>query len=85
MNEKEIVGYRHYSYISKKDGLKHDGYDVYLEWEEPGYVEGLRCEFANLKDTDLAGYVPHIGDVVRIGYNQWNRPCMVMLVRTADE
>lgn len=76
---KEIVGLRRYSFTDEKTGELVSGYTIYLQWEEDK-TEGVCCEAVSLKDEKLAGYVPAIGDKVRVGMNRYGRADFIVKV-----
>lgn len=69
---KEIVGLRPYEFTDQKTGEVVSGYGVFLQWQEEN-VNGMACEAVSLKTEKLEGYVPKIGDLVRVGYNKYQK------------
>ena len=76
---KEIVGLRRYSFTDQKTGEVVEGYSIYLQWEDQ-QVSGVACEQISISVKKLDGYVPALGDIVRVGYNRYNRPDFVIQV-----
>ena len=68
---KEIVGKRSYSFEGK-DGNEVVGCNLYLQWEDDE-VEGFATESVSVSDKKLDGYVPEVGDHVRVGYNKYGK------------
>lgn len=76
---KEIVGFRPYEFTDQKTGKLISGYSVFLQWPDDG-VQGLACEVVSLKKEKLDGYVPKLGDQVRIGYNKYQKCDFILKV-----
>lgn len=76
---KEIVGLKRYSFTDQKTGQVVAGYSIYLQWEDK-QVSGVACEQISISDKKLDGYVPALGDIVRVGYNRYNRADFVIQV-----
>lgn len=67
---KEIIGVRVNVYTSKKTGELVKGYNLYLSWIDSN-VEGMACEAIFIREERLDGYVPTLGDKVKVGYDRW--------------
>lgn len=76
---KEIVGMRPYSFNDSKTGELIEGYTLFLQWTEDK-VNGICCEQCSVKADRLAGYVPQLGDKVRVGYNRFGKVDFVVPV-----
>lgn len=77
---KEIVGMRPYSFADKETGELIEGYTLFLQWTEDK-VNGICCEQCSVKKDRLDGYVPALGDVIRVGYNQYKKVDFVVPVQ----
>lgn len=69
---KQIVGLREYSFEDKKTGDKVEGFNLYLQWYEDE-VDGVCCEAISISKKKLEGYVPALGDDVKVAYNQYKK------------
>ena len=76
---KEIVGVRKYSFTDQKTGELVEGYTVHLQYEDP-QVSGVCCENHSIKLEKLDGYVPQLGDRVRVGLNRYGKADFIVLV-----
>lgn len=73
MNEiYEVIGVRSVNGTSKRTGNVYSGMNVYLTCER-AHVDGLACEsiYVSQKAIDDGGYIPHVGDYVRLSYNRF--------------
>lgn len=62
----EVVGFRACQGVSKKTQRPYNGYFVFLTIERTG-VQGKATE--NIFVGEELGYVPAVGDLVRLNYN----------------
>lgn len=69
---KEIVGIRPYSFADQRTGELVEGCSVFLQWKDDE-VDGVCCEAVSLSRKKLDGYEPHLGDLVKVGYNRYNK------------
>lgn len=76
---KEVVGIRPYSFSDSKTGELIEGYTLFLQWTEDK-VNGICCEQCSAKADRLDGYVPQLGDKVRVGYNRFGKVDFVVPV-----
>ena len=76
---KTIVGLRHYGFQDQRTGEYIEGYTLHLQWSDDD-TEGVCCEKISIQMKKLEGYEPKLGDVVRIGNNQYGKPDFVVKV-----
>lgn len=69
---KEIVGIREYSFEDRRTGEKIEGYMVHLQYQDEETV-GVCCEQYSISKDKLDGYVPQIGDFVKVGLNRYGK------------
>lgn len=69
---KEIVGIREYSFEDRRTGEKIEGYMVHLQYQDED-TEGVCCEQYSISTEKLDGYVPQIGDFVKVGLNRYGK------------
>lgn len=69
---KEIVGIRPYSFADQKTGELVEGCNLFLQWKDDN-TEGVCCEAVSLSRRKLDGYVPRLGDLVKVGFNRYNK------------
>ena len=73
-----VVGFRRYDFKDER-GTQRKGYNIYLTGSQDG-VEGIVTEKVSLTDDKLAGYVPQLDDVIRIGFDRYQRASFVVPV-----
>lgn len=76
---KTIVGIRKYAFQDQRTGEYIEGYTLHLQWEEDD-TEGICCEKVSIQLKRLGGYVPVVGDQVRIGCNKYGKPEFIVKV-----
>ena len=69
---KEIVGIREYAFEDRRTGELIEGYTVHLQFQQDD-TQGVCCEQYSISCAKLDGYVPQIGDVVKIGLNKYGK------------
>lgn len=74
---KVVVGIRPYSFTDAKTGELVEGCNLFLQWKDDA-TEGLCCEAVSLSKKKLDGYVPALGDEVKVGYNRYNKPDFIV-------
>ncbi len=74
---KEVVGYRPYSFEDRKTGELIEGCNIFLQWKDDDTL-GVCCEAISLSRKKLDGYEPQLGDVVKVGYNRYNKADFVI-------
>ena len=75
-----VVGFRRYDFKDER-GNQRRGYNIYLTGSQDG-VEGIVTEKVSLTDDKLDGYVPQLDDVVRVGFDRYQRASFVVLVNS---
>ena len=75
----EVIGYRRTQFTAQDTGEVIQGYSLYLTSEEEN-VTGLSCERVFLSMKKLDGYVPELGDQVRVVYNRYGKVTHVELL-----
>lgn len=75
-----IIGFRRYDF-KDESGNQRKGYNIYLSGSLDG-VTGEVTEKVSLTDDKLAGYVPKLDDVVRIGFDRYQRASFLVLVNS---
>lgn len=68
----EIVGIKRSKWTPKDGGNEIAGYNLYLCYEHDD-VEGMATDRIFVSDKKLQGYVPKVGDYVRVLYNRWGK------------
>lgn len=76
---KEIVGLRRYQFADQRTGEAVEGYVVHLQYTDVN-TEGVCCENHSISTRKLDGYVPQIGDRVRVGMNAFKRAEFIVKV-----
>lgn len=76
---KEIVGLRRYSFTDQRTGEAVEGYVVHLQYKDDK-TEGICCECHSISVFKLDGYIPQIGDCVRIGMNRYGKVDFIVKV-----
>lgn len=69
---KTIVGIREYAFEDRRTGELIEGYMVHLQFQQDD-TQGVCCEQYSISRAKLDGYVPQIGDVVKIGLNKYGK------------
>ena len=77
----KVIGFRKSSFKGN-DGTDVSGVNLYLT-EPATKGEGLSCERDYVLDKCIndCGYVPKLGDEVRLEYNRYGKCCGVHLVK----
>lgn len=77
----KVIGFRR-STFKGKDGADVSGVNLYLT-EPNGKGEGLSCDRVYVLDKYLSacGYVPKLGDEVRLEYNRYGKCAGVHLAK----
>lgn len=74
-----LVGFeaKHFRF---EDGKEINGYNLYTEEQRTG-VTGLAAERIFIRDEKLQGYVPVIGQEIRIWYNRFGKAEGVQVIQ----
>lgn len=76
---KEIVGLRRYAFSDQRTGEAIEGCVLHLQWQDDE-TEGVCCESVSISRKKLDGYEPKLGDLVKIGYNQYKKADFIVKV-----
>lgn len=74
-----LIGFQSKKY-NFEDGHSSEGFNLFLEEKREG-VSGMACERVYVSNEKIGGYIPVIGDEIRINYNRWGKPQEVILVQ----
>lgn len=75
-----IIGLRRRRFTPQDGGQEISGMILHMT-EERDNVEGYAVEQVFVSDRRLAGYVPQLGDEVRLNYNRFGRVDSVDLIQ----
>lgn len=65
----EVIGVRRSEGTSKKTGKPYSGYIVFYTYTQQG-VQGVASDNTFIADQILNGYIPKVGDQIRLIYDR---------------
>lgn len=69
----EVVGYSRYDFEDSKTGKNISGYTLYLLDSDADNVMGRKAVKVSASFERLNGYVPELGDLVDVVYNEYGK------------
>lgn len=67
-----LVGFQGKSFIFD-DGKQVEGFYLFTEEQRSG-VTGTACDRVFISSGKLGGYVPVLGDEIKVNFNRWGKP-----------
>lgn len=68
----QVIGFQNKSFTFD-DGRKCDGYYIFLSDDSNKNVTGVQTERIFLSNNKAGGYIPCLGDELRVSYNKWGK------------